>query len=223
MSNYFCALLDIDGTLVDSNDFHVAAWYEAIRECGFHASKEAIHGQIGKGADNLLPYLFPYSQDWQRRDMEKRHGRIFKEKYLERAAPFPDAANFVKWLYEHDITPILASSSGQSDIDHYIALLKIKGFLAGTVSGDDVDHSKPDADIFAAVLAKAGVTASQALAVGDSPYDVISAAKSGIRTIGLLSGGFSFKILQETDPIAIYESVSALLQNIEFSPFRASM
>lgn len=220
MSKYLCALLDIDGTLVDSNDFHVAAWYEGIRECGFHASKEAIHSQIGKGADNLLPYLFPYSHEWQRKDMEKGHDRIFREKFLERVAPFPDATNFIKWLHGHGIKTILASSAGRADLDHYIALLNIKGVLAGVVCGDDVDHSKPNGDIFAAALAKARADAGQALAIGDSPYDVISAGRSRIRTIALLSGGFPFKVLQNTDPLAIYENVSDLLQNIESSPFK---
>lgn len=222
MIKYQGVLLDIDGTLVDSNDAHVSAWFEAIQTCGFYAAREAIHTQIGKGADNLLPYLFPHSFEWQRKDMAKRHDQIFRDKYLDKVLPLEGATNLVKWFHQHGIRSILASSSNRLDIDHYSELLGIRSYLSGSVSGDDVKHSKPNKDIFAAALSEGGFDAEEVLAIGDSPYDIIAAGKCGIKAIGLLSGGFQLNVLQDVQPIAIYRGPADLLQNIDKSAFMQS-
>ena len=116
------------------------------------------------------------------------------------------------------MTVVLASSAGRPELDHYVDLLDARDLVDGTTSKDDVEHSKPDPDIFAAALAMSGVEAEQAVVVGDTPYDVIAAAKCGIPTVALLSGGFSEQGLRDAGAVAIYADVATLLAGFDDSP-----
>src|SRR5581483_8248812 len=194
-----------DGTLVDSNEFHVMAWDEAFRDHGLVADKADIRGQIGKGADQLIPALFPQIAGGRQHSVAKRHGTIFRDRYLHQVKPFPHASELVELLHAKGKDVILASSAERAEVDHYVALLKLSAALQGTVTKDDVANSKPAGDIFAAALAKVfPMAAAETLAVGDTPYDVESALRSRVRTIALRSGGFSGQILAEAGAIAIY-------------------
>jgi membrane protein len=210
---------DIDGTLVDSNEFHVMAWEQAFRESGYPASKEAIRKQIGKGADTLIPSLMPYTDDKTRQAISERHGQIFQSQYLPQVTPFPGAQQLIERLHREGGKIVLASSAKAAEVQHYAQLLGVEPLLHATISADDVKHSKPARDIFANAVAKvAPLRASETLAVGDTPYDVVSAGKCGIRTIALLSGGFSKKELQDAGALALYSNVQDLLANFEVSP-----
>jgi phosphoglycolate phosphatase-like HAD superfamily hydrolase len=212
-------LFDIDGTLVDSNEFHVLAWDEAIRNAGRAVGRDALRIQIGKGSDNLLPSLFPDAGTAQRQAMAKDHGDIIRERYLPQVKAFPGATELIARLHESGIKVLLASSAGQSDIEHYIELLGIRELLTATVSADDVAKSKPYGDIFACALKKVfPLEAQEVFAVGDTPYDVESAAKCHIRTIAVLSGGFSKDDLQDAGAVALYVNVKELLDELDRSP-----
>ena len=211
--------IDIDGTLVDSNGFHVMAWEEAFRAQGHVVAADDIRGQIGKGADQLIPALIPGLDAAASQALADRHGEIFRLRYLKQVQPLPHAADLVEMIHAKGIAVILASSAAKTEVDHYVELLKIGAMLSGTVTKDDVAHSKPAGDIFAAALAKVfPVAASETLAIGDTPYDVESALRSGIRTIALRSGGFSGQILAEAGAPFIYASVKALFAEFDTSP-----
>lgn len=212
-------LFDLDGTLVDSNDAHVRVWSEVFRGEGHDIPDAVIAGQIGKGGDLLVPALLPDLPEDRCEAMGKAHGRIYGERFLDGIVAFPGAAELVKRVAGAGQRAVLASSAKQSELDHYIGLLGIADDLAAVTSADEVEHSKPEPDIFAAALAKvAPITAAEAMMIGDTPYDAIGAARVGIATIGLRSGGFPDEVLREAGVVALYDDVAALLADYDRSP-----
>jgi membrane protein len=208
-------LFDIDGTLVDSNGWHVRAWREAFAEYGHDIADGRIAAEIGKGGDLLVPTLLPDVPEDEREKIADAHGTIFKSRYLDRVEPFPKARDLIARVHERGARIVLASSASSEELDHYVGLLDIADYVGATTTSDDVETSKPAPDIFAVALKRAGDPAT-VLAVGDSPYDIESAGKAGVRTIAVLSGGFSRERL--SDAVAIYADVGALLDGLEQSP-----
>jgi phosphoglycolate phosphatase-like HAD superfamily hydrolase len=210
---------DIDGTLVDSNEFHVWAWEEAFRAEGFAAEKDQIRGQIGKGADQLIPSLFPAMDKEQQNAVSRNQGEIFRSRYLKQVKPLPHAADLVKLLHAKGKSVLLASSAERAEVDYYIALLGLSAAVKASITKDDVINSKPAGDIFAAALAQVfPLAASETFAVGDTPYDVESALRSDIRTIALRSGGFSEETLAGAGAAFVFASAKELFENFDTSP-----
>ena len=210
-------LFDIDGTLIDSNDAHVEAWQRAFAGEGYMFSRTAIHAQIGKGGDNLLPSLLPGAADDIVERIDRAHGEIYRRDFLPRVEPFPGAKEILKSLVERGHTVMLASSASRNEVDQYVKLLDADGLLSGTTSTDDVAHSKPCPDIFAAALARTGCPAERAMVIGDTPYDIIAARRTGIDAIAVLSGGIHEDLLRSSGAVAIYRDVAELGANYESS------
>jgi phosphoglycolate phosphatase-like HAD superfamily hydrolase len=207
-----CVLLDIDGTLVDSNEFHVKAWLQAFQRFDHAISDAAIREQIGKGGDQLVPTLLPHVPDEDRDAIASAHDEIFRSQYLDEVRAFDKASDFVACLHRRGIRVVLASSAKRAEVDHYIELLDIENLLTASTSADDVERSKPAGDLFATALSKVdGAGPAEALAIGDTPYDVIAAAKCGIATLAVLSGGFSATVLRSAGAHAIYSGVGEVL------------
>jgi HAD superfamily hydrolase (TIGR01509 family) len=211
-------LFDLDGTLVDSNDLHVRAWEEVFREAGFDISADAIRGQIGKGGDNLVPALLPDLDAPRQHALADAHGSRYKARYIGRVRPFPAARDLLARARDAGSKVVLASSASGEELDHYIDLLDASDLIDATTSKDDVESSKPDPDIFAAALAKAGAKPGEAMVVGDTPYDILAAARCGIRAVAVLSGGFPEQDLRDAGAVAIYPDVAALLAGFGESP-----
>ena len=215
-------LFDIDGTLVDSNDFHIMAWEEAFAGIGAHFDRQAIHDQIGKGTDMLVPTLLPDTDDEGQERLGKAHGEAFKSKFLNDVKPFPMARDLLQRVQQTGQRVVLASSASKAELDHYLDLLDARDIVSETTSADDVENTKPAPDIFATALKKiAPLTADEVIVVGDTPYDIEAARKCGIAAIGLRSGKFPDEALQQAGAIALYEDVAALLQGYERSPLAA--
>ena len=211
-------LFDLDGTLADSNDLHVRAWAEVFQARGLHVTDKAIHSQIGKGADLMVPALVPGSDEKAAEALGEAHGEVFKAKYLAQVRPFPDAYDLLARTRAAGRRVVLASSASTGELDHYLDLLGARDIVEITTSIDDVATSKPAPDIFAIALKKVGVEAAEAVAVGDSPYDVEGAGKCGVATVALRSGGFSDEVLEQAGATALYDDASALLADFESSP-----
>ena len=205
-------LFDLDSTLADSNDLHVRAWAEVFQARGLHVTDKAIHSQIGKGADLLVPALVPGSDEKAAEALGEAHGEVFKAKYLAQVRPFPDAYDLLARTRAAGRRVVLASSASKGELDHYLNLLGTRDIV------DDVATSKPAPDIFAIALKKVGVEAAEAVAVGDSPYDVEGAGKCGVATVALRSGGFSDEVLEQAGATALYDDASDLLAGFESSP-----
>lgn len=202
-------LFDIDGTLVDSNGWHVQAWDEAFRIHGYPQATEAIAGQIGKGGDLLVPTLAPEAPADVSKALAAEHGAIFKQRYLTRVEPFPQARALIERVHRDGKRVVLASSASREELDHYVALLGIADLVDAAITADDVETSKPAPDIFGEALARAGVSADRARAIGDSPYDIEAARGAGVRTLAVLSGGFPRERLAAAE--AIFRDVGDLL------------
>ena len=209
-------LFDLDGTLVDSNDFHVDAWERAFREAGHAIDRDRIAGQIGKGGDLLVPALLPDAPAAQQERLGTRHGEIFKARYLDLVRPFPGAAALLRRVSDSGRKVVLASSASGEELDHYMGLLGARDLVSATTSSDDVSTTKPAGDIFAAALAKAGVTPRHAIVVGDTPYDIAAAEQCAVPTVAVRSGGFDAAALKGA--VARYDDVAALLAGFDRSP-----
>lgn len=201
------AIFDMDGTLIDSNDLHAEAWNEIFRRFGVELPHERIRAQIGKGGDNLLPALLP--PDLLARhgeEMEEARKQLFRDDYLPRVKPFPGVRELFEGLRASGARIVLASSAAAEELDSHKQLLGIAALIDGETSADDVEHSKPCPDIFAAALEKlADVNPDEAVVVGDTPYDMQAAARVGLRAVGVRSGGFPSEQLLESGAAALFD------------------
>jgi membrane protein len=211
-------LFDIDGTLVNSNYFHVLAWQEAFASVGITFDRQVIHGQIGKGTDMLVPALIPGISKAEEKMLGDAHGKAFKSRYLNQVKAFPAARDLLMRVYAAGQQVVLASSASKGELEHYLDLLDVRDIVAQATGADDVESTKPAPDIFATALEKiAPLSAREVLVVGDTPYDVKAAIKCGIAAIALRSGKFSDDALREAGAIALYDDVAALLAGYDFS------
>ena len=212
-------LFDVDGTLVDSNDLHAAAWREAFLHFGVDVPIDRVRSQIGKGADNLIPALLPPELVGRgQEEIEDFRSKLFQRDYLPRAVPFAGVRELLERLYRDDKKIVLATSAKAADLKFHLALVGARDLITGTTSKDDVEHSKPCPDIFEAALAKvAPISAEEAAVVGDSPWDMKAAGKIGLAGIGLLCGGFDERLLREAGAAEIYDGPADLLRNYDRS------
>lgn len=209
-------LFDIDGTLVDSNQFHVLAWAEVFHAASHDFRFAQLHDQIGKGADNYVPALLPDASAATIKKLGDAHEKLFKELYLDRVEPFRGARDLLQRCHDEGMKVMLATSASQDELEHHLDLLEARDIVDGWTDADDVDHLKPSPDIFTAAAKKAGVKVSEALVVGDSPFDVEAAARAGMQIVAVRSGLFSDDALQGA--IAIYDNVGDLLDRFDESP-----
>ena len=211
-------LCDIDGTLVDSNWLHAAAWQDAFHVAGFEIQLETIRKQIGKGGDELIPVFVPDPKRSAVEESLKAYRKfIFREDYLAKVKPFPCVRDLFLRLKENSVRISLASSADASELKIYERLAGISDITESSTSADDADRSKPHPDIFEAALAKLKLSSDRVLALGDTPYDAEAAGKASIRTIGVMSGGWSKQDLKLAGCIEVYRDVADLLQNLESS------
>ena len=214
------ALFDVDGTLVDTNDLHAAAWREAFLNFGLDKPVEEIRWQVGKGGDNLIPSLFPDLSEARREEIEEFRGELFKRDYLPRATPFPGVRDLFERLVAEDIRIVLASSSHTEEVDYHLGLIACADLVSATTSKDDVENSKPCPDIFAAALRRvAPLGAEEVAVVGDTPWDAKAAGKLGLRTVGFRSGGFPDDALTRAGACELYNGPSDLLARFDSSVF----
>jgi membrane protein len=214
------ALFDVDGTLVDTNDLHAAAWQAALRRFGHDFDAGAIRAQIGKGGDNLLPTLLPGISEAQVDEIDAFRGDLFKRDYLPRATPFPGVRDLFERLVGDGVRIVLASSSSKPEVDFHLGLIACADLVSAVTTRDDVEHSKPCPDIFAAALAKVvPIPAEEAIVVGDTPWDVKAAARAGLRTLAFRSGGFAEAELREAGAAFLYGGARDLLACYDSSPF----
>jgi HAD superfamily hydrolase (TIGR01509 family) len=220
MASIKALLFDVDGTLVDSNDFHVRAWHEVFRDAGYDLPAPMIHAQVGKGGDNLVPSLLPDLSEAEHEKIAEAHGPLYRARYMEQVKPFPAARDLLARAKADGFTVALATSADPEELDHYVELLDARELIDLTTDSSDAKTTKPAPDIFEAALKKAGVSPDAALVIGDSPYDMLAARRAGIGAIGLLSGGFDEQELRDAGALAIYRDAADLLAQWDGSPIK---
>ncbi len=213
-------IFDVDGTLVDSVDLHARAWQEAFRRFGFDLPFDRVRRQIGKGSDTLIPSLLP-PEDSERhhKALSKFRDEHFQATYLRAVRPFPMVRELFERCRRHGLDVVLASSGKEREVEHYTRLAGIRGLFQDRTSADDADRSKPHPDIFEAALKDLGSPdPAEVVVVGDTPYDAEAAAKAGMRTVGLLCGGFPEADLRAAGCAAVYRDPADLLADFDRSP-----
>lgn len=213
---YRAVLLDIDGTIVDSNPAHAAAWSEAFAKHDRHISPETVRPLIGKGGDKLLSELAGLDDEsGEGRTIAADRAEIFKSRYLPGLQPTRGAREFVEWLLGSGIAVVVATSAKQEELRALLAIAGALPLAGKATTSDDAERSKPDPDIIAAALHKAGTTAAEAVMIGDTPYDIEAAGHAGVATIALRCGGWDDAALSGS--IAIYDDPKHLMDGFDQS------
>jgi HAD superfamily hydrolase (TIGR01509 family) len=213
------AIFDLDGTLVDSNDLHVAAWQETFRHFGKEIPYQELRQQIGKGGDQYLPvFLSEIELRTIGPEVDHYRARLFRRKYLAQVGPFPRVRELFEQLRKDGKRIALASSGNEDEVDHYVELIGIRGLVDVQTTKSDVAHSKPRPDVFTNALHMLGLTANETLAIGDTPYDVQAAKKLDLGSVAVLCGGFPEDELRASGALAIYRDPADLLENYWRSP-----
>jgi HAD superfamily hydrolase (TIGR01549 family) len=212
------AILDVDGTLVDTNYQHALAWYRAFLRHDVVLPVWRIHRHIGMGGDQIVSALCGD-------DLERRQGDAIREEEGERymelideVRPFGGARRLIDTLRERGHAVVLASSAKSHEVDHYLELLDAREAVDGWTTSADVEKTKPHPDLVAAAVEKAG--GGEAVMIGDSTWDCEAAKRYGVPTIALLTGGFSEQELCAAGAVSVFESLEELLERIDDTPFR---
>jgi HAD superfamily hydrolase (TIGR01509 family) len=213
-------LCDIDGTLVESNWLHAAAWKDAFEVAGIKVDLEDARRQIGKGGDELIPVFVPW---FKRKAIEEPlmayRQYIFRTDYLRQVKPFPQVRELLLRMKQQGIRISIASSADRDQLKEYEKIADIGDLIEESSTADDAQRSKPHPDIFEATLKKLGLSSSKVLALGDTPYDAEAAGKAEIWTVGVMTGGWSEKELLQAGCIEVYKDVAELLANFQTSAF----
>jgi len=214
------AIFDLDGTLVDSNELHVLAWQETFRHFGKEIPLERLREQIGKGGDQYLP-VFLTEMEMRKfgKEVDEYRGKIFKKKYLRQVRPFPKVRELFERVRSDGKKIALASSGKEDEVRHHEKLAGIEGLVDSMTTADQVVHSKPKPDVFSAALHTLGsLPPHEAIAIGDTPYDVEAAKKIDLPIIGVLCGGFPEDVLRDEGACAIFRDPADLLDRYYQSP-----
>lgn len=216
------AILDVDGTLVDTNYQHALAWYRAFRAHDIVLPIWRIHRHVGMGGDQLVEALTDAETEQALGNQIREAEREFYTEMIDEVEPMRDSREIIRALRERGHTVLLASSAKADEIEHYIDLLDARELADGWTSSADVDATKPEPDLVNAALQKAGEPADQAVMIGDTPWDVEAARRAGVRTIAVMTGGFSEDELRQAGAADVYESVSELRDALDRTLLRGS-
>ena len=210
------AILDVDGTLVDTNYHHALAWHRALHAHGHPVQMWKVHRHIGMGGDQILEALIGAEAEAEQGDaIREAEAKAYAE-LIGEVEPMEGARELIEKLRDAGASVILASSAKQEEVDHYLDLLEARELVDGWTTSADVESTKPDPDLVLAALAKAG-NDEPAVMVGDSVWDVKAAKAAGVPTLAVLTGGFSEAELREAGASQVVESIA----DLDFEPLIA--
>ena len=210
------AILDIDGTLVDTNYHHAIAWYQAFRQHGVVLPLWRVHRHIGMGGDQLVAALTSEAFDKDHGDDVRAAEKALYKAVIEEVEPLEGARDLIDRLRRDGHAVVLASSAKADEVDHYLDLLDARQLADAWTTSADVEATKPEPDLIRAALEKAG--GGKAVMVGDSTWDCIAAKRAGLKTIGVLTGGFSEQELLDAGAACVFWSIADLLERLDETP-----
>jgi HAD superfamily hydrolase (TIGR01549 family) len=214
------AILDVDGTLVDTNYHHAIAWYRAFRQHGELLPVWRIHRHIGMGGDQLVGALCGERVEEEKGDDVRSAEKALYLAMIEEVEPLHGARELIIDLKESGHAVVLASSAKQQEVDHYLDLLDARDLADGWTTSADVEATKPDPDLVVAALEKAGDRSG--VMVGDSTFDCEAAARAGIETLAVLTGGFSEQELLDAGAARVFGSIDELRKALDSTPLARS-
>jgi HAD superfamily hydrolase (TIGR01509 family) len=214
------AILDVDGTLVDTNYHHTLAWYRAFRQHHVVLPMWRIHRSIGMGGDQLVKALCGERADEETGDDIRAAQSVLYAELIGEVEPLSGARELIVDLKERRHAVVLASSAKQEEVDHYLDLLDARELVDGWTTSADVQATKPEPDLVKAAVEKAG--GGDAVMVGDSIWDCEAAQRAGLETVAVLTGGFSEAELREAGAGLVYHSIDDLHESLDETPLAAS-
>jgi HAD superfamily hydrolase (TIGR01509 family) len=204
-------VLDVDGTLMDTNYLHTEAWARAFEEVGHRVSRAELHKQIGKGSDLLIREFVEDEEKVEK--IDELHSEFYGD-LQEHGHPLPGAKELIPSLVERGYEVWLVTSAKDEELEHHMSELEVEESISGVINSSAVEKSKPAPDIFELALKKAGSSAEDTAAVGDAIWDIEAAAGAGIPTVAVLTGGaYSEQELKDAGAVEVYEDCAALLES----------
>jgi HAD superfamily hydrolase (TIGR01509 family) len=212
------AILDIDGTLVDTNYQHSLAWWRAFREHGLTLPTWRIHRHIGMGGDQLVAALAGDEFEAQHGDdVREAEGKRYAE-LIDEVQPMAGARELIAELRRRGHRVVLASSAKEAEVDHYLDLLDARELADAWTTSADVEATKPEPDLVVAAMRR--VEELSAVMVGDTPWDVEAAQRADVKTLGVLTGGFSDQELRDAGAVGVFASLVELREALDSTPLR---
>jgi HAD superfamily hydrolase (TIGR01509 family) len=204
-------VLDVDGTLMDTNYLHTEAWARAFEEAAHRVPRARLHKQVGKGAALLISEFVEDEETIEK--VQDLHSEFYGE-LQEYGHPLPGAKELISSLKERGYEVWFVTSAKDEELEHHLQELEAEDRIDGVVNSSAVENPKPAPDIFEEALRRAGASADETVAVGDAVWDIEAAREAGIRTVAVLSGGAYHKeALVEAGAVAVYEDCAALLDS----------
>jgi HAD superfamily hydrolase (TIGR01509 family) len=214
------AILDVDGTLVDTNYHHAIAWYRAFRQNEVLLPIWRIHRHIGMGGDQLVGALGGEQLENEKGDDIRAAESVLYGELMSEVEPLEGARELIEDLKRNGHSVVLASSAKEHEVDHYLDLLDAREVADDWTTSDDVEATKPEPDLVVAAVDKAG--GGEAVMVGDSTWDCEAAKRAGLKTIAVLTGGFSETELRDAGALVVYSSIKDLRESLDETPLAAS-
>jgi HAD superfamily hydrolase (TIGR01509 family) len=209
-------LFDVDGTLVDSNDAHAAAWVKAFTEHGVNVDPISVRRSIGMGGDKLMPAVSDLRDASSLgAKIAERRGQIFRQEFLPKLEAFPGARDLVAAIKQRGYTAVAASSAAKDELGPLLKIAGADALMDAKTSSGDADESKPSPDIVEAALERANARPNEAVMIGDTPYDIAAARSAGVRIIAFRSGGWLDPDL--VGAVEIYDGAWDLLARLDRS------
>ncbi len=208
------AIVDIDGTLVDTSYQHTVAWGRAFADHGVAVAHWRIHRHNGMGGDQLVAAV---AGD----EVEARLGDALREREAQRYAelidevrPLLGARDLLARLGNLGYRVVLASSAHREEVEHYVELLDAHDLVEAWTTSADVERTKPHPDLIATAAERLD-GADRLVTIGDTAWDVVAANRAGLPSIGLLSGGFGAAELYDAGCCAVYTDAAELAVHLE--------
>lgn len=214
------AILDIDGTLVDTNYHHAVAWFQAFRQHGHVVPLWKIHRHIGMGGDQLIGALLSDEVEASLGDDIRAAESALYLSVIEQVEPLRGARALIEDLRDRGHRVVLASSAKAKEVDHYLELLDAREIVESWTTSADVEQTKPAPDLLLAALDKLG--RGPAIMVGDSTWDCEAAQRAKLKSVAVLTGGFSSEELRTAGAAEVYGSIEELRQSLDDTPFGPS-
>ena len=214
------AILDIDGTLVDTNFHHAIAWFRAFRQHDVVLPIWRIHRHIGMGGDQMIASLCGESTEEEKGDDIRDAEKVLYSELIGEVEPLRGARELIEDLKDRGHAVVLASSAKEEEVDHYLDLLDARELTDDWTTSADVESTKPEPDLVKAAMEKAGT--EDAVMVGDTTWDVEAAGRAGIQSVTVRTGGFSAAELRDAGAVAVFDSIEELRESLDDTPLAAS-
>lgn len=208
------AIVDIDGTLVDTNYHHTVAWWRAFQRSGVDVPSWRLHRHMGMGGDQLVESVAGEDAEREHGDaIRDAEGELYSE-MLDEVIPLPGARELLAELKRRGHAVVLASSAKADEAEHYVDLLEVRDLVDGWTTSADIDSTKPEPDLIEAARELAPGE-DEAVMIGDTVWDIEAAKRDGVETIAVLSGGYSRSELEEAGATAVFDTPAALLEALD--------